>query len=355
MHIRAAVILLLAASTAFAQTPALPDNTAAIAEATAMMDAGKVDEAIAKLKAVLASEPSNTSAQYELGLAYSQKGEAALCRDTIQPLSAMPGNLQVGALATLATCFDQLSEPQKAIDTYRRGLALSPDDAQLNYNLAVTLAQTNKLVEARKVAKHGAEKNPWHASEHYLLGKVFDAEGFRVPAVFSYLHFLALEPAGARGTEAITTVRDLLWRGVTKTEAGGNITIDPDVPKEEGDFGPMHMALAISAANTLTEEGVKKSEFEKTRSMIASDVRMFIEIHEKDSGNYTFDVNRPFFTAMEKAKVLDAFAGIALSTLHLPGMDEWVKANAKEIEAYLAWIRPQRRPAPLMLAPTAKQ
>ncbi|MCU1230902.1 MAG: hypothetical protein JWO97_3786 [Acidobacteria bacterium] len=354
MLIRTVVIFAFAASTAFAQTPP-PDNAAAIAEATAMMDAGKVDEAIAKLKTVLAGEPSNPSARYELGLAYSQKGEGALCRDTIQPLSAMPGKLQVGALTTLATCLDQLGESQKAIDTYRRGLALSPDDAQLNYNLAVTLAQTNKLAEARKVAKHGAQKNPWHASEHYLLGKVFDAEGFRVPAVFSYLHFLALEPVGARGTEAITTVRELLARGVAKTDAGANITVDPNAPKEEGDFGPMHMALAISAANGLTEKEAKKSEFEKARSMIASDVRMFIEIHEKDSGSYTFDVNRPFFTAMEKAKVLDAFAGIALSTLHLPGMDEWVKANAEEIEAYLAWIRPQHHPAPLLLVPAAKQ
>jgi len=345
------VALALAASTVVAQTPAPESSDQTIAAAVTLMDAGKLDDAIAKLKQVLAKEPANISARYELGLAYSQKGEGALCRDTIEPLSSIANPLQVGAITTLATCLDQLGDSEKAIAAYRRGLALAPDDEQLNYNLAVTLATSGKLAEARKIVEHGVAKNPWHASAHLLLAKVFDAEKYSVPAAMSYLRFLALEPSGPRAAEAAAAVRAVLARGVEKTAKGANITIDPAAPKEEGDFTGMQMALSMSAANAMTSDEAKKSDFEQARSMLVRDVKMFIEINEKESGSYTLDVHRPFFAAMNDAKLLDAYAGIALSTLHLAGMDEWVKANGKSIEAYLDWIRPQRRPPAVSLAP----
>lgn len=350
-----AVIAALVSSIALAQTPPPAETTdEAIAAAVKLMDSGKVDESIAKLKQVLAAEPANVTARFELGLAYSAKGDAANCRDTMEPVAAIPNRLQASALGSIATCLDQLGEPQKAIDTYKRALALEPDDAQLNFNLAVTLAQNGKYAEARKVGKHGAEKNPWHASAHYLLGKVFEAENFTVPALFSYLRFLALEPVGQRGGEVAAKVQELMWRGVQKTDKGANVTIDPDAPKGEGDFGPMSMMLTMSAAASLTEKSANKSEFEKARTMLVDDVQMFIEGDEKDPANYTINVHRPFFAAMKKANVLDAYAGVALSTLHLPGMDEWVKKNEKQIEAYLDWIRPQRRPPSLQLPSKAQ-
>jgi Tfp pilus assembly protein PilF len=339
-----ALVLLLVASTAVAQT-----SDSAIAEAVTLMDSGHIDEAIAKLKQVLVDEPSSVSARYELALAYSQKGEAALCRDTVQPITSTAGPLQAGALTTLATCFDQLGDSKKAIEAYRRALRLAPDDAQVNFNLAVTLAQNGNLPEAREIAKHGAEKNPWHASAHLLLAKVFDAEGFMVPAAYSYMHFLALEPVSPRATEAATALRELLGRGLKKTAEGGNITIDPNAPKDEGDFTPLALGIAMAAAVQTTEENVNKSEFEHLRSMLVHDVKIFIEMNEKTSGNYTIDVHRPFFTAMDRANVLDAFAATAISSLHLPGAEEWAKANEKSMEAYLDWIRPQRRPPAIAL------
>ena len=356
MHIRTAVILLLTASTAFAQTPAPTDNTAAIAEATAMMDAGKVDEAIAKLKAVLAAEPSNTSAQYELGLAYGQKGDATQCRDTMQPLADRRSELQIKALGMLGNCLDELGDRKKAMDTYRRGLKIAPDDAQLNFNLAVTLVQMGKGDEARAVGKHGATKNRWYASQHYLLGKVFAAQGYTVPAILSYLHFLALEPAGTRAVDAATSLRRLLGQGVEKTSKGYNINVDMNAPKDEGDYSALQMMVTLLAGGAAAEKAeTKKSEFEEAASQISAIVAMYVEMEDKGPANYTRDVQRPFFAAMQKEKLTDTFAAIALMSLRLPGMTEWAKAHEESVETYLAWIQPQRGPAPVLLAPAAKQ
>jgi len=354
MRIRSAVILLLAASTAFAQAPAPPDNPAAIAEATAMMDAGKVDEAIAKLKAVLATEPSNTTAQYELGLAYGQKGDAALCRDTMQPLTDRRGDLQIKALGMLGNCLDELGDRKKAMDAYRRGLKIAPDDAQLNFNLAVTLVQMGKGDEARAAGKHGARKNPWYASQHYLLGKVFAAQGYTVPAILSYLHFLALEPAGSRAVDAATSLRKLLGLGIEKTDKGYNVNIDMNAPKDEGDYSGMQMMVTMLAGGAAAQKEQKKSEFENAAGVISAVLGMYVEMEDKGPANYTHDVQKPFFAAMQKQKLVDAFSALALTSLNLPGMTEWLKANEQSVEAYLAWIHPQRGPTPVRLAPAAK-
>src|SRR5256885_7820897 len=115
-----------------------------------------------------------------------------LFRSILEPLADTAKD-RVNALGMLGNCLDELGQRDKAIDAYRRGLKLAPTDAQLTFNLAVTVARQRKLDEARELLETDTRANPWHASGHLLLGKIFEAQDFRVPAVFSYLHFLAIE------------------------------------------------------------------------------------------------------------------------------------------------------------------
>ena len=207
-----------------------PDDVAKrIGEATILVDSGKIDSAIAALKKIVAEHPDNDSAKYELALAYSAKGDAANCRKLLEPLAETAAN-RAEVLGMLGNCLDELGQREKAIDAYRRGLELAPNDSQLNYNLAVTLAQQGKLDEARELLKTDTRANAWHATGHLLLAKVFEAQNFRVPAIVSYLHFLALE-ASPRAKDAATHLQQLLDLGVTTKGKETNILIDPDAPR----------------------------------------------------------------------------------------------------------------------------
>src|SRR5205814_10007411 len=63
------------------------DVTRRIGEATLLIDSGKVDQAIAALQPIGAEHPDNETPTYELGLAYSAKGDAENCRKILEPLA----------------------------------------------------------------------------------------------------------------------------------------------------------------------------------------------------------------------------------------------------------------------------
>lgn len=343
MHRSFALALsLLFAGGLFAQAPAAEDpHVPMIREAIGMMDAGRFDDAIAKLKGVLAEDPANEIATYELGMAYAAKGDSGNCRTTLEPLANAAGRHQVAALGMLGNCLDHLGEREKAKEVYRRGLKLAPDDSQLLFNLGVTLAQTGGLDEARALAQNDVRKNPWHVSGHLLLGQIFENQGFRVPAAFSYMRFLALEPSSPRSSGVAARLQNLMNLGVQKTRKGVNITIDPNASKEEGDFTAMEFMLAIVAgAGGLEEKKRGQTEFDKARGGLVSVIHMYLE-GEETAPNFTSTVQKPFFSAMAQEKLLEIYAALALSTLKLKGTEPWMKKNAREVERYLAWIRPQ--------------
>jgi tetratricopeptide (TPR) repeat protein len=333
------IVLLLAA-----QQP--DDVLQKIGAAARLVDEGKVDKAIAALERIVAEHPDNETAKYELALAYTVAGDAENCRKILEPLAATD---RVNILGMLGNCLDELGQTEKAIAMYRRALKLAPADSQAAYNLAVTLSREGKAGEARELLETDTRANPAHASAHLFLGTVFEAQNFRVPAVMSYLRFLALE-ASPRAKDAATRLQALLDLGVEQTKAGGNVTIDSEAPKDEGDYAPVAMGFALASAGRLLPEKEKLSDFEKVRQQVASSIAMFVEL-TADHNDYTAAVHRPFFAAMQKETLVDTFAGIAITPLRLRGTDEWVTRHIAELTRYSKWITPQMERAGLMLPP----
>jgi FimV-like protein len=343
------VLTMLLATTAMAQQvagaaaqqqPAV-DVTDQINAAAQLVDSGKPGQAVTALKAIVAAHPDNWTAQYELALAYSANGDPENCRKILEPLAETGTDMQkADALGMLGNCLDDLGQRDKAIAAYRRGLKLNPSESQLTFNLALTLSQLDKFDEARELLKTGTRANQGYASAYLLLARIFEVQGFRVPAVFTYLHFLALE-ASPRAKDAAAHLQSLLNAGVEKTEKGVNLTIDPKSRKEEGDYGPMEMSLALAAGATMVQEKKPLSDFDKAREQVAMVVAMFTEEtgHHDD---YTAAVHRPFFAAMQAAKLTDTFAALAVAPLGLKGTDEWMKAHAADVQRYDKWIAPQQ-------------
>lgn len=334
-----------------AQAPAPPPDPNAVAkqirDATQLVDSGHAAEAVAALQKIVAANPGNKTAHYELGLAYAANGNYKECRATMEPLSAAAGELQIGAIAMLANCLDQLGEREKAIETYRRGLKIAPDDSSLNFNLAVSLAQSGKLDEARQLLKNDTTKNPWHASGHLILAHIFEAQHFTVPAIFAYLHFIALEPATQRTAAAAQRVHGLLNAGITKTKEGANITVDTSAPKDEGDYSATTTMIALLSAGRMVEDS-KESEFERAQGQVALLIGMFTD-GKDEKPDYTTRVQQPFFTAIANEKLTDVLAALAVAPLKLKGTEEWAKKHEADVDRYAKWMAPQTRPAAVQL------
>ena len=328
------------AGAAAQQQPAV-DVTDQINAAAQLVDSGKPGEAVTALKAIVAVHPDNWTAQYELALAHSANGDPENCRKILEPLAETGTDSQkADAFGMLGNCLDDLHQRDKAIAAYRRGLELNANDSQLTFNLALTLSQLEKYDEARELLKTGTRANQGYASAYLLLARIFEVQGFRVPAVFTYLHFLALE-ASPRAKDAAAHLQPLLNAGVEKTGKSVNLTIDPQSRKEEGDYGAMEMSLALAAGATMVEEKKPLSDFDKAREQVAMVVAMFTE-QLGDHDDYTAAIHGPFFTAMQTAKLTDTFAALAVAPLGLKGTEGWMKAHAADVQRYDKWIAPQQ-------------
>lgn len=218
------------------------------------------------------------------------------------------------------------------------------------YDALAILERTGGPDEARALAKQYVSTNPDHASGHLLVGRIFETQGFRVPALFTYMRFLALEPSSPRSAEVATRLQNLMIiTGMRKTMEGRVKVTPPQSRKEEGDFARMEFNLwfvseRISRGLLLDTKGA--SEFAKAvyalSEVIQSDV---MDQRSKEARNappnFTTTVQRPFFSALEKRNLVGAYAGLALSALNLTGTEAWMQKNARQVDRYRSWLQSQ--------------
>jgi tetratricopeptide (TPR) repeat protein len=220
------------------------------------------------------------------------------------------------------------------------------DDSRYDEAMAM-LAAAGEPDEARARAKEYVRTNPAQASGHLLVAKVFEAQEFLVPALFSYLRFLALEPASARSAEVAARVQHLLTSAALQPVEGK--VVASKSRKEEGDFTRVEFSLwflthRLATGFMLDTSGA--TEFDKAVYVLAELILMETMHQRSKEGkaevpNFTSTVQRPFFTTLDKRSLVPAYAGLALSTLKLNGTDAWMAKNAKAVERYRTWMQSQ--------------
>jgi tetratricopeptide (TPR) repeat protein len=351
MRTSIAALFLLAVSAAAQQ----PDPEQLVREGVALYDQGQYDAAVGKYRQALALDPKNPNAAYELGLTYAALGKYAECSATLRPLvDIAPAQLKLQTLTMLGNCLDASGDRKRAIETYRTALKFAPDDPRVEYELGISLFADGKLDEARELLKNDVLARPGHANGHFALANVLEAGGFRVPALFEYLRYLALDPTSPRAATAAQHARALLDLGVSrKDEKNITLTVDPNAPKAEGDYGSLGVGLALASGARFTEENAKKSEFERFQEQLDAAIAMFLEMTPAAQNDFTARVNRPFFDELHNAKLLDAYVAVAFSTLQLPGTKEWAAKHQAEVETFIAWMKPRlgEKPAVELPAP----
>jgi Flp pilus assembly protein TadD len=154
-------------------------------------DLGPLREA--NWRAMLAKNPQDTGALFNLGVECARRGdhrEAATHYERVLRLDP----LDVGALVALAGAHVKLGEPARAIERYEAALRLEPDHAHALFVLGWLLADGGRLDEAaarleRSLALDPAQPLAWHR-----LGVVDARRGDRRRAIEHYREALRLDP-----------------------------------------------------------------------------------------------------------------------------------------------------------------
>ena len=151
-----------AGATAGAPAVDLAKLTADINAAGALLDQGKVDEAVAAYEALATSAPQIPLIHQRLGAAYKKRGDAAKAEASYRKsIELEPGF--VDGRVSLATLLAETGRPDEAIEVVRQGAAANEESGRLQYALGVL-----QLGQGQNAA----------AKESFLMAEALDPQNF---------------------------------------------------------------------------------------------------------------------------------------------------------------------------------
>jgi len=313
-----------------------------IKEGVSLHEKGDYEGAIRKYEEVLAENPANVGAMYELSYTLEAKKDYQKSLETARKGAQYKSQLLDQFYLVIGNDLDDMGQRPQAIAAYREGLSIAPGNFLLHYNLALAYDRERKWDEARRVLKTAVMLNPTHASSQLLLALEFSRSNFRIPSLLAAARFLVLEPNSSRSDEALNILRQALKAGVSAGDQPGriNITLDSSANKEEGDFGAAELVLSMSRAAGSVERNRSKTEAE----VQVDQWKVFLDVLTRTQAKgkhsqFVFNYYLPYFSELSKRRLVEPFVYYMLQRTNVAGVADWLSANRSQVDDFLAWSK----------------
>jgi arylsulfatase A-like enzyme/Flp pilus assembly protein TadD len=221
---------------------------ALMGEAKAAGQAGRLDEAIEKMRRVLAEDPGILDAHLTLGnwLAKGQRYEEAIAAYR-EVLTRQPQNDL--ALMNQANAYRRLGRLDAAIEGYRSALQLDAKSPQAWYQLAALYLDLGREEEARRTFEQALVANPKMASGYNSLAAIAYSRGDLRQADQLVRRALEIEP----------DVRTARFNLARIQEARGERDAAESLYRQELETYPDHGRARFNLAQLLGQRGDKKA------------------------------------------------------------------------------------------------
>lgn len=144
----------------------------AFEEATWATNENRLDDAIARLRSIVAADPRNPVFRGSLARALRKKGDVAA-----------------------------------AIPLYQEAIAIAPDDPEAWYNLAIALQEAGRAKEGAIAIREAVRRDPKRPEGHNALGIAYSEEGDLAAALEEFQRALAIDPRDARAYNNVGNVQ----------------------------------------------------------------------------------------------------------------------------------------------------
>jgi predicted O-linked N-acetylglucosamine transferase (SPINDLY family) len=155
--------------------------------------AGRLADAEALYRQILAVQPHHAEAMHLLGVIAHQAGRDDLAVDWIRRALAIDPN-SAGAHCNLGEALRGLGRLEEAIASYQRAVELQPDFAEAHNNLGVAAAAQGDLDAAMTAYRRALACKPDYAEGHSNLGVALDLRGRLDEAEAAFRRALELRP-----------------------------------------------------------------------------------------------------------------------------------------------------------------
>ena len=151
-----------------------------IEKGISLFDEGKYNEAIELFKLVNENDSNYTYTVAEMGLCYLQLEKYDSAIYYVDKGLVEPSSSRSHLLGTKGTAYDYLGQTEKAIEIYKEAIGLFPYKYLLHYNLGVTYLKNNDFINAVACFQEAIRCNPFHASSHFNIQRVYSRQAFPV-------------------------------------------------------------------------------------------------------------------------------------------------------------------------------
>jgi tetratricopeptide (TPR) repeat protein len=168
---------------------------------------GSYSEAVEMMEKALLADPRASAVHYPLATAYRAindpgNAEAHLRQrgntfpDLVDPLMREVDTVLESPIALEGAGLDALrsGDLAGATATFRRGLALQPDDVSLRYWLGAALYASGNTADAEREFAAVVRQSPDYAKAHFSLGAIADANGRTAAAIERYRAAVRADP-----------------------------------------------------------------------------------------------------------------------------------------------------------------
>ena len=138
-------------------------------DATAQTQSGATEQTMKKLEALGYLAPDNPDALHNLGQRYQKNGEYQKAIENYKKAIALRPTFY-NAYNNLATCYGELKMYPEAIAALEKCISLKPDDYYAMSNLAVIMMNTGKPDDALRFAKQAVDTEPAYVNGRVTYG-----------------------------------------------------------------------------------------------------------------------------------------------------------------------------------------
>jgi len=201
--------------------------------------AGRLPEAEACYRQVLAVYPDHADANNLLGVIATQVGRADLAVELIGRAIQQNGH-SPGYFSNLGTALRRLGRFDEAVAAYRRVVGITPNEAEAHYNLATALFDRGDLDESIGACRHAIRISPDFVEAHYNLGIALNVQGKLDESIAAYRQAIRIRPNLAEAHYKLSTA----LRGLGKIDEA--VAASRQAIRVKPDYAEAHCGLGIA-------------------------------------------------------------------------------------------------------------
>ena len=227
--------------------------------AASLRAAGKLEEALATLDALLVAEPTMSAAELNRGLVLARMKRPDEARAALQKAIAMKADY-ASAWYNLGKLESDLGRHEESIAGYRKALEIDPKMDKAAVNLGVELADLERWDEAIAAYRQAIALAPDNVGAHFNLGIALRSSGHLEEAAASYQRVIELDEEHIAARRNLAVIYSKL----------GQQELAIRTYQQALEIDPSHVPIRYGLANSLRKAGRlddARAEYQRVRRL----------------------------------------------------------------------------------------